>query len=190
MVISALPYSMFNALLPLYARAVTYKTIGYFFISVLIVFASAWTIHIAWRAVGGKATWMRYAITNSYYSGVVFLLGFINVMLAIGVLKLLDKNVLLVLRDAAGGNIWPLLDPKLLENRAVIAALWILGIGHILFLLWTFFFWGSYREMNSATKTASFCAWVLASILVLPIGLAAALLQQAIFNFVDIPSKG
>ena len=94
------------------------------------------------------------------------------------------------MRDAAGGNIWPLLDSRLLENPAVIAALWILAIGHVFLLLWTFFFWGSYREMNSATRVASFCAWILASILVLPIGLGVALLQQAIFNFVDVTGKG
>jgi TIR domain len=181
--ISMIPFSTFNALFPLGARQAFYHFIGYAFISGFLMLCSIPIIQLSWRMVGGRASWRQCTIVTLYYTGIVLLIGFIVVLLAIGMLKALDRNVLLLVRDAAGGNLWPLIRVKPLHNQAFVGAAIVLALGEAALSVWTFFFWGAYREINGTTKGASFVAWALSSIFLVPAGIAAVLLQEALFNF-------
>jgi len=186
--ISSLPYSVFNALLPLHAEQIMYHIVGYLVVNLVIVLGSAIAVVLAWRIVGSRAPAKRFTITTLYYGGVSYFAGFIIVMLAIGALKFFDKDLLRRLREAAAGDLSPLLDPGLVHNKALLTGMAILALGNALLLLWTYFFWGSYREIafgheaTPRTKGLSVAAWLIACVLVVPAGAIAWLLQQAFFN--------
>lgn len=182
---SVIPYAVFNALLPLNARQALYHILGNMFISFLIVYLSSLSLQVSWLLVGTKSPFIRYAITNCYYCAVSFLLGFGCILLAVGAVKIFDKELLRLLRQAAAGDLWPLIEAKPLENSAFVTAFAIVLIGNVALLVWTYFFWGTYREMNKASIWQSFLAFVYACILSVPVGLVATLLQQALFNFVE-----
>jgi len=188
--LSAIPYSIFNAILPYSARAMTYSLLGHLFVAIVVSCGSSIATYGAWKIFGGRAPLMRYFATNFYYCGFIFLFGFLNVMISVGVIKIFDKSVLVLLRRAAGGNYAVLLDHNLWGNHAIRIAAVVFLFGHGLLLTWTYLFWGAYREINAKSrisKAESFAAWVISYGLTMIAGVLAALVQQALFDFIDLP---
>jgi hypothetical protein len=148
----------------------------------ILVFCSSAILQLSWRLVGGRADFSRYLSINSYYWGVSSVLVICLVLAALGVLKIFDPHILELLRKAAAGDIGPLLASKPRNNPPLRAAAWILLIGNLLLLVWTYAFWGAYREINNATRLNSLLAFCISSIIFIPVGLFFALMQQGLFN--------
>jgi hypothetical protein len=153
-----------------------------FVMLMVMAVASAAILRLSWRMVGGKAVFARYLSINSYYFGVTLVLGVIMVAAAVGMIRWFDAHLLDLLRRAAAGEWGSLLslDPR--QKTLLRAALSIILAGNLLLLIWTYFFWGTYREINKSSRFYSLLAFLIACVLELPVGLLFGLIQQYLFN--------
>lgn len=153
-----------------------------FFMLLLMTFSSSAILQLSWRVVGGTAPFSRYLSITSYYFGVNLVLGICIVAAALGIITLLDPPLLRALHAAAEGDISLLIAIQPLQRGAFRAALWSIAIGNVLLLIWTYSFWGSYREINGVSRLSSFVAFLIANVISLPIGVIFVLIQSFLFN--------
>lgn len=133
-----------------------------FVLSALILLAS-------WRVVGGKLSWRKFAISSCYFSAISSLILLVAVLVAIGVLKLVDPA------DAAkifGGT--PI-DPAEVTNWTALIVFEAIGVlGYLAAYVWVFAVWGAYRDLNQVSRLRSGIAFVIFVLLSIP-ALAAGL---------------
>lgn len=150
----------------------------------ILAFGSSAILQLSWRLAGGTARFSRYLSINSYYLGVSSVLGICLVAAALGVVKVFDPHILELLRKAAAGDLAPLLASEPGNSVPLRAAFWIVVIGNGLLLFWTYGFWGTYREINNATRSQSLLAFCTSCVLFIPVGVFFILMQEGLFNLV------
>jgi len=153
-----------------------------FFMFILLAFASSALLQLSWWLVGGRASFSRYLSVNSYYVGVSIVLGICIMVAAMGVLRAFDPHMLDLLRKAAVGDIFPLIEAHPARSAPLRMAVWIVGIGNLLLLVWTYGFWGAYREINNLKRFYSLLAFCCVCLIELPVGFLFILMQQGLFN--------
>jgi hypothetical protein len=180
--ISLIIYSLFTAPLYVDQPRMGILLVVQFCMLFLMAFYSSAILQLSWRFMGGRAPFSRYLSITSYYFGVNFVLGVCLVAAALGVITLFDPPLLRLLKLAAEGDVQRLIVFQPLHSGAFRAALWTLGAGNLLLLIWTYSFWGSYREINGASRFSSFAAFLIANVISLPIGVIFVLIQAFLFN--------
>jgi hypothetical protein len=134
--------------------------------ALLVLFAvslSAVTIRIAWWLVGGRASVVSIFIAYAYTCGVALVLFSVFDLLADGILKALDPNLYakIIAKQASLS--------KATESTAWWVSIAIFGIGFAFVDIWGFIAWGAFRQLNGLTKTRSFFAFMISTILLLPV---------------------
>jgi len=123
--------------------------------NLLWVILVAVALRMAWSCVGGRAPFVSFLITYSYYFGVMLVLIKLTHLCALGILKVFEEDLFNnVIAIASGADI-PL---ELHTSAPVIIAFLLLGTGYIGFGVWLIVGWGAYRQLNGLSKFRSFLA--------------------------------
>ena len=144
-----------------------WKFFGARLISNLILIAcAAGVLRLAWKIVGGQASFDKFLIVYSYYFGVAFLMLFLVMLCSDGILKSFDpelyKKLVAIQLKQSTETVNPV------QSGAFIASLVIFLAGFILVSIWGFIGWGAYRLLNNASKGQSVAAFFLAGVLTWP----------------------
>jgi len=154
-VLSNLPFvpAREGALTPLAARGV---------LMLFAMLAYSLVVHLCWRIVGGRGSFMRCFILSAYASSVASLIVIVFLLLALSVIIALDPTLYhaWATHDAAA--------PKILTGfqlglAAAFAA--IIALGVIAWLAWVVACWGAFRAAYAASRLRSFWAFCLTLIL-------------------------
>jgi|SRR5579862_3631321 len=167
--LSTLPFSPAkeSTVLFLAARAV---------VLAVMMLVYALVIHLSWRIVGGKETFLRCFILSIYISSVASLILLVFFLIATSTIVALDP-------DLAHAMISSGLTPIPLDQSQLLLASIYLGtifLGAIIASLWFMLAWGAYRDANQVSRLRSALAFCLAGILALPVLAVTVLISLAI----------
>ena len=146
----------------------------------LTVFALIlWT---TWAVVGGRSTVRGFAVTYAYFGGVIFVLFAVVLLVADGIVMVLEPEMYEAARDAAdlgGKEFGRRLDEiGYLDRPAVITGLALQAVGPWVALAWALLAWGAFRQLNGvgewrscgALLIAGFVVYVVVAAMVFPYG--------------------
>jgi hypothetical protein len=140
----------------------------------MIVYALA--IHVSWRIVGGKETFLRCFILSIYISCVASLILLVFLLVGISTVVALDPDLGHAMMSSG-------LKPIPLDQSQFLLASIYLGavfLGVIVASVWFTLAWGAFRDANQASRLRSFLAFCIAGVLALPILGVTALISVAI----------
>jgi serine/threonine protein kinase len=153
-------------------------------VGVIVLFAYVAVLRLAWRCVGGKASFLTLFVPFAYLQGVAHVLGGIVRLVALGIAKAFDPQLALLIVGKSDPSVADPLDAHLAKawtsfqtghrTPLIIAAL-ALGLPVLAFLLsyvWLIIGWGAFRELNGMSRRRSFFAFIISvviDLLTLPI---------------------
>lgn len=140
-----------------------------FFIGIVVAAA---VVRLAWKIVGGQASFDKLLKVTAYHFGVGSPLIVLVLVCAAGVLKTFDRPLYNQLFAKTATQ-----EPTVaIDSMALFAAGIIFLVGYILICVWFIVAWGAYRILNQAFLRQSLIAFFLASLIALPVsGLLIAL---------------
>jgi hypothetical protein len=150
-------------------------------------FAYAAVMHVAWRLVGGVASFRKVLPIYLYFAGVLELLMVITFLATAGAMKAVDPATYKELIDAIqGGNYFLFLNEnmdRLLASRALRVGMPIELLCYCAILIWFIAGWGAYRQLHGVSRLRSVIAGILFLLFSLPVtavvSIIASLLQPS-----------
>ena len=135
----------------------------------LLVSLYAVALRVAWRIVGGRATFRSMLLTYAYFYSVISVIVVLFHSIALGFLRFFDSQLydrLLMEFQKENSGIRSHIEiinqnPEWLNNSILIIASFIFMVGPLLGSVWIILTWGAYRELNGLSKCRSFFAMMI-----------------------------
>ena len=126
-------------------------------------------LRVAWAVVGGKSTLRSFFVTYAYFSGTISVVLYLFLLVAVGVVRVLEPEMYAAERDLADLEFFERVrrfnELGYGDRPAVIAASLIRLVGFVTVGTWGLIGWGAYRELNSLGKWRSFGAFMIFGLL-------------------------
>ena len=152
---------------------------------VLTLLISTGLVFLAWKIVGGLASYRQHTILACYFVGVGMIIWSASALLSKGYLKSMieDKfdhgvrfiNLLLV----GSEKIHDPLYQDISQHPEITNALLIFAVGILLSFIWLVVSWGAYRTLNQRTHLRAAGAFMIFVILNIPVSWLLQTVQQS-----------
>lgn len=146
--------------------------------NLILIACTAGVLRLAWKIVGGQASFDKFLIVYSYYFGVTFLMFFLVILCSDGVLKSFNPELYKKLIAIQQKQSTEIVNP--FQSASFIASLLIFVAGFVLVSIWAFIGWGAYRLINQASKAQSVAAFFLTGVLTWPTLIIYYFIQAAL----------
>jgi hypothetical protein len=151
------------------------------FLTILGTSLVAVALLASWKLVAGKATFKSMFVTYSYLTAVFIVLMNIIYLLAYGIVKVFEPDIISQMIKSGV----PLGVPVFLKKgtTSTTVAAFVLLVGNILLAIWFFISWGAFRQLNKVGRVRSFLAFVVCSILAIPMSLVLFFIGAAMSKY-------